>query len=136
VIAHTQLDRVKNVKFALEKDTISIYSNRLNPDLAIMHGCQSGAGIKLGREGLMSLPRMFLYNGSKSTISSFWDADNESSVEMFKVFYDQLSKGEAVSKALYNAQISIKNSTTYSEWASPYYWANWRVMGKDLAFEH
>jgi CHAT domain-containing protein len=132
IVSHTSPDQ-HTVKFYLDRDTISIATDGLSPDLTVLQGCKSSSG-KLVVSGYLSLNRTFLYNGTKATISSFWDADNTSSAYYFKEYYKHYMKGESVSESIYKAQQSVKNNSMYAEWAKPLYWANWHLIGQDLTF--
>ncbi len=132
VVAHTSPDK-HAVKFALKTDTISIESDNMSPRLAILQGCRSASG-KMIASGYLSLNRKFLYDGTDAVISSYWDADNASSVYYFKEFYRHLMAGETVSESMHRSELSVKNNALYAEWANPMFWANWHQIGMDLTF--
>jgi CHAT domain-containing protein len=132
LISHTKPD-VHAVKFLFDKDTISLNTNGLRPDMAILHGCRSSSG-KLVFSGYLSLDRTFLFSGTKAVISSYWDADNASSVFYFKEFYKHLMAGKSTSESMYSAQKAVRNNPKYVEWSKPFYWAGWRLIGQDLVF--
>lgn len=130
IISHTTQDQ-HTVKFHLDKDTISVATDGLSPGLAILQGCKSSSGKRVV-SGYLSLNRTLINNGTKATISSYWDADNASSVFYFKEFYKNLMSGLSASESMYKAQQAVKNNPKFVEWAKPYYWANWHLIGQDL----
>ena len=134
IMDHTQTDVDGNLYFGIPSNTVSIFSGNYHPHLAVLHGCRSGNGNFISTEGYLSLTRMFLYGGTNSVINSCWNADNASSVGLFEIFYNNMVSGTSLTKSLHNAQMTVKNSPVYAEWASPYYWANWKLTGQDLTF--
>jgi hypothetical protein len=137
VLGHTYFTEDKGLEFRKFSDTISTKSiGRIHPRLVILHGCKSGNGKNLKLEGSISMTRGFLYNGTPSVIYSLWDADNQSSTALFKLFYMNLKKGYNTSEALNKAKYQIKSDVRHPDWANPYYWANFQFTGQDLSFFH
>ena len=135
IMSHTRKDETGNIQFETQTDTVSIFSGNYAPELAVLHGCNSGAGNYVNNEGFMSLSRMFLYNRTKSVINSYWNVDNGSSAELFMSFYGEVAKGKSIGYALHTSQMMIKNNPVNVEWHSPFYWANWKLIGADLIFQ-
>ena len=101
----------------------------------ILHGCKSNNGKYVKSEGILSLSRMFLYNGSNSVISSLWDVDNKSSTELFKLFYSELKKGKNTNESMRIAKKKILFESLPSEWSNPYYWSSFNSYGNSLNFD-
>ena len=78
---------------------------------------------------------MFFYNGADSVISSTWDLDNQSSVELFKYFYNNLDTKTSSLIALKKSKKQIINDPFRVEWANPKYWAFINYYGVDLTFD-
>jgi len=135
VIGHTYPSGEKSVEFRLDQDTLTIEDIDYTPRaLAVFHGCRSGDGRILKTEGAISLTRTFLYNGTPAAIWSLWDADNRSSVQLFRRFYDHLAEGMNTTEALRQAKAGIRREIRHPEWASPFYWANFQLTGQELDF--
>ncbi len=132
IMSHTHNNKTGGIQFELNDAKINLSSEGLGCMLSVLHGCKSGEGKVIKSEGSLSLVRMFFYNGAKSVIFSNWEADNASSTFMFENFYDLLQKGESTHKALALAKGSIRKHPQFSEWANPFYWANFQVSGNDL----
>jgi CHAT domain-containing protein len=49
-----------------------IYKLKLSADLVVLSSCESALGKDLESEGIIGLPRGFLYAGAKSVIASLW----------------------------------------------------------------
>jgi CHAT domain-containing protein len=135
IMAHTYRTTYNNIEFKLDTDTLTVYSNNeISPKLAILEGCSSGDGQHYKFEGSISQTRCFLYNGTPTIIYSLWDADNESSTELFKQFYHYVGLGFKTSVALNKAKIDLINNHFKPEWANPSYWANFQITGQDQSF--
>jgi CHAT domain-containing protein len=137
ILAHTNRTAENNIEFLLDNDTITIDNNGCkSPILTILEGCSSGDGKILKSEGSLSLTRSFLYKNTPTVIYSIWDADNHSSSILFKHFYAYLLQGVKTSEALYRSKNDLINDHLHPEWASPYYWANYQITGKNILFTH
>jgi CHAT domain-containing protein len=103
-----------------------IYNLKLSADLVVLSSCESALGKDLGSEGIIGLPRAFLYAGARSVIASLWKVDAAAAVPLMKTFYSRLQRGEPPPQALRDAQLDLLKSTQLSD---PYYWAAFVVEG-------
>lgn len=137
IIGHTFKTRDGVLGFKFPWRTISNESNiQCNPELAILEGCSTGFGKSLNMAGTHSLTRRFLFSDTKAVIFSLWDADNQSSTELYKTFYSYLRKGYSVANSLRRSKIALIKDYSHPEWANPFYWANFQLTGTDLRFVH
>jgi CHAT domain-containing protein len=99
--------------------------------LVVMSGCSSGSGEVLPGEGLMGLTRAWLRAGVRDVAATLWPT-TDSSGEMLRVFYDQLSRDEltrrAPEKALQLAQAEMLDSGTWR--SRPVHWASFFVVSR------
>lgn len=94
-----------------------VYATPLNASLALLTACETGKGqIKKG-EGVMSLARAFRYAGCERIIMTLWSVDEQSTMEITKTFYENLSKGESYGDALYKAKLQLKSKSP-DKWAA------------------
>ena len=100
---------------------------RLNADVVVLSGCQTGTGRFEGQEGIMSLARAFLIAGAKSVVASLWQVDDRSTAILMSFFYEHLAAGLEVREALRQAQLNFIKE--FGEKAHPYYWAGFEVIG-------
>lgn len=102
------------------------YNLRLNADLLVLSGCESGLGKLTSGEGLMSLTRGFLYAGAKNIVVSLWKVyDKETSALMIN-FYREVLKERSYSAALRQAKLKLlENENT----AFPSYWSGFVLIG-------
>jgi len=137
IVAHTYRTIDNNIEFRLNQDTLTIFSKgSAKPKLTILEGCSSGDGKNVKLEGSINQTRNFLYNGTPAVIYSIWDADNYSGSVLFQFFYEQLRKSTSAANALHIAKKSLINDYTHPEWANPYYWANYQMIGENQSFTH
>jgi CHAT domain-containing protein len=103
-----------------------IYALKLSADLVVLSSCESALGKDLGSEGIIGLPRAFLYAGARSVIASLWKVDDDVTVTFMKGFYSRLQQGEDPARALQGAQLDLLKNTRLSD---PYYWAAFVLEG-------
>lgn len=104
-----------------------IYRLNLSADLVVLSSCNSTLGKDMASEGIVGLPRAFLYAGSKAVISTLWKVDDAATAEFMRIFYTKLHQSKTPSAALKDAQLELSRS---KEWASPYFWAAFVLQGE------
>src|SRR5262249_5846993 len=103
-----------------------IYKLRLSADLVVLSACNSALGKRLESEGIIGLPRGFLYAGGHSVIASLWKVDDEAGADFMKGFYARIKRGESPSSALRGAQVEMSQG---HRWPEPFYWAAFVLQG-------
>ena len=98
---------------------LDISNLKLNTDLVVLSGCETGLS---SGNGLTGLTQSFLQAGAKNIVSSLWQVDDRATSMMMTTLYQNLDKGKGIEKALRNAQITIKNR---HQTRHPKYWAGW-----------
>ena len=107
--------------------TYEVCNMRLNADMVVLSGCNSGLG-KLSRgEGLIGLTRAFLYAGVPSVVVSLWPVDDESTALLMKKFYKYLMAGLNKNQALQKAKIDLIKLKDKKR--DPFYWAPFVLIG-------
>lgn len=81
-----------------------IYNLDLNAELAVLSACNSGSGKIAEGEGIMALPKGFIYAGVPNVIASLWKVHDENTKELMVAFYkhlieDKVSYAEALRRA-------------------------------------
>jgi len=102
-----------------------IYNLRMNADLVVLSACQTGKGSLERGEGLLGLPRIFFYVGSKAVISALWPIGDRSTAGFMDKFYGFLSGGYSKTAALRMAKLRMIGS----EFSHPFYWAAFVLNG-------
>ena len=102
-----------------------LYDLRVNADLVVLSACDTSSGKITPNEGLLGMPRIFLYTGAQATVSTLWPVDDKSSAKLMSLFYDRYFKGTARARALQLAKQKISRGFA----PHPYYWASWTLTG-------
>jgi CHAT domain-containing protein/tetratricopeptide (TPR) repeat protein len=103
-----------------------IYKLKLSADLVVLSSCDSALGRDLESEGIIGLPRGFLYAGAKSVIASLWKVNDDATATLMSRLYARIKKGQSPSSALRGAQLEMVQD---ERWANPYYWAAFVLQG-------
>jgi CHAT domain-containing protein len=99
---------------------------RLECDLVVLSGCETGLGRLYGGEGLLGLTRAFFFAGARSLLVSLWPIDDRSASELMEAFYAGLLEGLPKDEALRRAQARLIES---ARCAHPYFWAVFQLQG-------
>lgn len=102
-----------------------IYRLHLSADLVVLSACDSSLGKDLGSEGVIGLPRGFLYAGARSVIASMWKVDDEATAALMGALYVRIERGENFAQALRGAQLELLNG----RYRAPWYWAAFALQG-------
>jgi CHAT domain-containing protein len=103
-----------------------IYKLKLSADLVVLSSCDSALGKALESEGIIGLPRGFLYAGAKSVIATLWKVNDEATAKLMTRLYARIQRGERPSSALRCAQVEMAHD---EQWSNPYYWAAFSLQG-------
>jgi CHAT domain-containing protein/Tfp pilus assembly protein PilF len=98
---------------------------RLNADLVVLSGCETGLGTEDKGEGLIGLTRAFQYAGARSVLASLWSVDDRKTAELMRSFYRYLQNGKSKDEALRAAQLELIHRNA----SNPYYWAGFSLFG-------
>lgn len=111
-------------------NTYEVYSLPLNAMMVVLSSCNTGSGMLVNGEGILSLARGFLYAGSRSAVMSMWAVDDISASEVIHSFYRNLRSGRTKSSALRNARLSYLEDALQRR-SHPYYWSALVIYGDD-----
>ena len=103
-----------------------IYQLKLSADLVVLSSCESALGRDLDSEGIIGLPRGFLYAGAKSVIASLWKVDDAATAKLMTSLYRRVGEGESPISALHSAQVEMAHD---EQWSNPSYWAAFVLEG-------
>lgn len=101
-----------------------IYRLRTNAGLITLSGCGTGLSSVVAGDELLGLVRGFLYAGATSVVISLWDVSDETTADLMKHFYRNLSAGHSKAEALRLAMDNVRQDHPH-----PYYWAPFLLMG-------
>ena len=101
--------------------TRHLYQMKLNADLIVLRGCQTGIGKLNPGEGTASVARGFAEAGAKSVFSTQWLVP--SATRFMQKYMNYIYSGELKDEALHLVKLQeLENSY-------PYYWAAYEVRG-------
>ena len=104
-----------------------IYGLALNADLVVLSACETGKGKMVRGEGVMGLPRAFLYAGTRNVVVSLWSVSDEGTAELMKAFYrEMVEKRRNPGEALARAKEEMLQT---DRWRHPFYWAGFVLVG-------
>lgn len=98
---------------------------RLAADLMFFSCCEADRPLAAG--GVGSFARACLEAGARTVIASGQRVDDEAAAELARRFYDHWLSGESKAAALRTAQLGVRSARP--DWAHPYYWATYRLIG-------
>jgi CHAT domain-containing protein len=100
---------------------------KLSADLVVLSSCESALGKDMGSEGIIGLPRAFLYAGAQRVIASLWKVDDEAAATLMSHFYEELKNGKNPTAALNQAQLKLRRNPKFQD---PYFWSAFFLEGE------
>ena len=107
--------------------SLEIKNLELNAELVILSACNTAAGDGSSTaEGLSGLTSSFFYAGARSLLVSHWYVEDESTVDLMKSTFDNLTSDLSLSESLRSSKIAMmkKESTSH-----PIFWAPFILIG-------
>jgi hypothetical protein len=103
-----------------------VTSLKMNANVTALTACQTGVGVKLAGEGVMSVGRAFQCAGSRSVIMSLWSVSEDSSVAMMNDFFKRLKNGDSKGQAWNAAKQGIRKAG----YEHPFFWGAFVLVGE------
>ena len=103
-----------------------LYQFELPVELVTLSGCATGLNVVAAGDELLGLVRGLLQAGAQSLVLSLWDVHDESTKQFMINFYGCLQVADNKASALRKAMLAVRE-----EWAHPYYWAPFLLIGKE-----
>jgi len=103
-----------------------MYEMKINSELVVLSACQTAKGRNIRNEGVLGLPRVFFYMGSRAVISSLWCINDKTTAQFMKYFYSYIAKNKDKSQALRQAKLDMIRS----KYSHPYYWGAFLLTGE------
>lgn len=105
-----------------------LYQMSLDAELVVLGSCETGEGVFSRGEGMVSLAYGFDLAGANSTVYSLWAVDERATVDLMRLFYQNLAKGWNKDKALHEAKIQYLREANEVT-SEPFYWASFVLNG-------
>lgn len=107
------------------------YLNLDSTELVVLSACETGLGEIVNGEGVYGLQRAFRAAGAKSVLMSLWKVDDLATETLMKNFYKHwLDEGMTKHDALWQAKLDLRNDKVHPEWAKPFYWGAFVLVGE------
>ena len=106
---------------------------KLDADWVILSACNTASSDgKPGAEGLSGLARSFFYAGARTLLVSHWPVETNSAVELTTGIFDEMETNPEIGRAeaLRRSRIRLINNQAHPEYAHPYFWAPFVVVGE------
>ncbi len=115
---------------AMDSLTIADLANaKMNANLVVLNGCQTGNGKYIQSEGTISIARAFYMLGAISVVTTQWSVDDKATSDVLKLFYENIEDGKELDFALREAKLDYISKTGSDESANPFYWAGLQLTG-------
>lgn len=108
------------------------FQNLENTRLVYLSACETGAGILSKSEGIISLARSLSIAGVPQLVFSQWVSEDRVSAFVAQRFYRNLERGDTYSDALRKAKLALLLDPSMAQFHHPFYWANFRVIGRPV----
>jgi CHAT domain-containing protein len=95
-------------------------------EVVALAACETGLAHIRDGQGVIGLADAFLQAGADSVVCALWEVDSRATNRFMEKFFRRIASGEAAAEALRSAQLDLQRS---SDFADPYYWAAWQVVG-------
>ncbi len=103
---------------------------KFTPTLIMLGACKTADGLLLEGEGVNSLSRGFVAAGAGGVVSGLWNVNDETTIELTQLFYQQLQQGQDPAKALYYAKHQwLQLHKDQPMLQLPYYWSGYIYSG-------
>ncbi|MFA8436351.1 MAG: CHAT domain-containing protein [Marinifilaceae bacterium] len=101
------------------------YELPLNADLVVLSACKTGVGKIVEGEGVMALPRGFIYAGVPNVIASLWKVHDKKTKDLMVAFYRHLLE----EKCSYSEALRMAKLDCISKGYLPIDWAGFILIG-------
>ena len=104
--------------------------------LAVLSACETGVGDVRNGEGVYGLRRALVLAGVRTQVVSLWKVDDAATQAFMGHYYRSILNGMGRSAALRATQQKMRNDPKHPDWADPYYWAAFVVIGDSSPLPH
>jgi hypothetical protein len=97
---------------------------RLNADLLVLSGCETGISEALSGDELAGITQAFLHAGARTLVVSLWPVDDASTAVLMRSFHEHRHAGADVAQALAAAAERLRRLGYH-----PWHWAAFQAVG-------
>lgn len=105
---------------------------KLDADLIVLSACNTAASDGTpGADGFSGLAKAFLYGGTRAIVVSHWSVASDATVALMRrMFAASLQPSIGRAEALRLAMLAVMEDPTHTEFAHPFYWGPFVVVGE------
>ena len=111
---------------ALEVSSLDLTGTQL----AVLSACETAVGQVQNGEGVYGLRRALVLAGVRTQVVSLWKVDDTATQAFMGYYYRHILNGRGRSAALRATQQDMRENREQPQWADPYYWAAFVVIGE------
>jgi hypothetical protein len=101
-----------------------------HPAMVVLSACQTGNGRLVSGDGVQSMARAFIANGTNAVVAAWWNVDDAAAAQIMQQYYASLAGGITAAGALREAKLNwIENKQVLYQHKLPYYWAALNYYG-------
>jgi CHAT domain-containing protein len=93
-------------------------------ELVVLSACETGLGDVRNGDGVYGLQRAFKVAESRFIVTSLWKVDDDATMKLMTLFYQDLESSRDVIKSFSLAQKQLRDI-----YPSPYYWGAFKLIG-------
>jgi CHAT domain-containing protein/tetratricopeptide (TPR) repeat protein len=110
----------------------AIAALKLDADVVVLSACNTAASDGTpGADGFSGLAKAFLFAGARALVVSHWSVESKATVELMKRFFTASAEpGVGRAEALRRAMLALMADPNTPEFAHPFYWAPFVVVGE------
>jgi CHAT domain-containing protein len=108
--------------------TYEISQMKLDAQLVVLSGCNTGFGVLRKSEGLISIARSFFCTGVQTIAYTLWPVADNAGSTLIGRFYKEIKRKKPLDEAMRNAKLDFIESADPVK-SHPYYWANYMLLG-------
>jgi CHAT domain-containing protein len=106
-----------------------IMQMNLKAQLVVLSGCNTGYGILMQSEGLISIARSFFYAGVRTAVYTLWPVADKAGSKLMVTFYQEICKGQDTDVSMQKAKIKYLEEADPLK-NHPFYWSGYLLVGK------
>jgi CHAT domain-containing protein len=99
---------------------------KTNADIVALTACQTGVGVHMAGEGVLSMGRAFQCAGARSVAMSLWSVSEDCSVALMDEFFKRVKGGQARLAAWTDARAQVRKAG----FEHPFFWAAFVLVGE------
>ncbi|HEX8061047.1 MAG TPA: CHAT domain-containing protein, partial [Cyclobacteriaceae bacterium] len=93
-------------------------------ELVVLSACETGLGDVRNGDGVYGLQRAFKVAESRFIVTSLWKVDDDATMKLMTLFYQDLESSHDVIRSFGLAQKQLRDI-----YPSPYYWGAFKLVG-------